>query len=144
MCSCGHVECSFDNPARTFPVEIQVYLIKFPKRRETIVEKFFPWNSVFSTLRLLFWNPWQIFVEIIKKVTQYLEKNTKSIIYLLHLFLKVLIWTDCCNAFLASLPNTLRQKFNFSAQRLKMLNQLLLLPWKSLNRQLWRKSSTSV
>ena len=34
-CSSGHVEKGFENPAKNFPVKIQVFLFKVQKRRKT-------------------------------------------------------------------------------------------------------------
>ena len=40
-CSSGHVESSFDNPAKNVRVKIQVFLSKSKKDEKTIVQEFF-------------------------------------------------------------------------------------------------------
>ena len=40
-CFSGHVKSSFDNPAKNFPVKIQVFLVKVQKNEKPIVQEYF-------------------------------------------------------------------------------------------------------
>ena len=49
--SSGHVESSFDNPAKNFPVKLQVFLVKVQEKRKTNFSKVF--FDVFPSVHLI-------------------------------------------------------------------------------------------
>ena len=65
--SSGHVESSFDNPAKKIPVKIHVFLVKVQKRRKTVCSTVIFSTFFLCTLRLCFETPDYFFLSKSKK-----------------------------------------------------------------------------
>ena len=103
-CSSGYVKSSFDNPARNFPVKIQVSLVKIQKKdRKTNFSRPFFVTSFLCIFRLLFRHTWLIFYQNHKKLTQSTKKDDTSINYIIT-FSQSLA-EDTWNALLVTLLN---------------------------------------
>ena len=78
--SSGHVESSFDNPAKKIPLKKHVLLVKVPKRRKTFCSTVNFSTFFLSTLRLLLRHTRLIFCQNQKNLTQSPKKddNTKK------------------------------------------------------------------
>ena len=90
-CFSGHVKSSFDNPAKNFPVKIQVFLVKVQKKTENQLFTSIFWSFFSVHLDYCFDTPEYFFAKIRKKFTQSSEKDDNSINYFYHFFLKVLL-----------------------------------------------------
>ena len=107
-CFSGHVKSSFDNPAKNFPVKIQVFLVKLQKRRKTNCSRVF-FRSLYSLhLDYCFDTPDHFFAKIRKKLTQSPKRDDNSTNYFSHFF-----WKFCWGHF-----NEPYQRFFFAIRRL--------------------------
>ena len=110
-CFCGHVKSSFDNPAKNFPVKIEVFLVKVQKRRKTNCSRV-SFRSLYSLhLDYYFNTPDYFFAKIRKKLTQSPKRDDISTNYCSHFFSKF-----CWGHF-----NEPYQRFFFAIKRLLSL-----------------------
>ena len=86
--SFGHVESSFDNPAKNFPVKLRVFLVKVQEKRKTN----FSWVffDVFPSVHFdyCFDTPEHIFTKIRENSTQNPKRDDASVKYFYHFFSK--------------------------------------------------------
>ena len=92
-CSSGHVESSFDNPAKKIPLKKHVLLVKVPKRRKTFCSTVNFSSFFLSTLRLLLRHTWLFFCQNQKNLTQSPKKDDNSKNNFCHFFFKILLRT---------------------------------------------------
>ena len=126
--SSGHVESSFDNIAKNFPVKTQVFLSKSKKRRKTNCSRVFYLTFFLCTVRLLFRHTWLFFCQNQKKLTQSPKKDVININHFHH-FSSKFCWGHVKSTF-SNLPEFFCQKLVTFAQKPKITKQLLFPPKK--------------
>ena len=107
-CFSGHVKSSFDNPTENFPVKIQVFLVKFQKRRKTNCSGVFFRSLHSQHLDYCFDTPDYFFAKIRKKLIQSPKRDDNSTNFFSHFFSKF-----CWGHF-----NEPYQRFFFAIRRL--------------------------
>ena len=91
--SSGHVESSFDNPAKKFPLKKTRFSCQSPKRRKTICSTVNFSTFFLCTLRLLLRHTWLFLCQNQKKLTQSPKKDDNSKNNFYHFFFKILLRT---------------------------------------------------
>ena len=129
--SSGHVESSFDNIAKNFPVKTQVLLSKSKKRRKTNCSRVFFWPFSCVHLDYCFDTPDYFFCQNQKKLTESPKKDVISINHFHHFFSKFV--EDTWKALLATCQKFFCQKLVTFAQKPKITKQLLFSPKKPQN-----------
>ena len=142
--SSGHVESSFDNPAKKIPVKIHVFLVKVQKRRKTVGSTVNFSTFFLCTLRLLFRHTWLFFLSKSEKTHSKSEKDDNSKKNFCHFFLKILLRTREMpfwqpfhkffgNSWILSLRDRKRSNNYFSFQK-----NLQTFPW-TRRLQFWQR-----
>ena len=122
-CISRHVKSSFENPAKNFPVKVQVFLAQSPKKTKNQFLKSIFSKFVLSTLRLLFRHTWLFFSQNQKKTHSKSQKVDNSTNYFYHFFSKFFWGHVKCT--LKDLPKVFCHKTVTFAQISKTIKQLL-------------------
>ena len=135
-CFSGHVKSSFDNPAKNFPVKVEVFLVKVQKRRKTNCSRV-SFRSLYSLhLDYCFDTPDYFFPKIRKKLTQSPKRVDNSTNYFYHFFSKFFWGHVKCT--LKDLPKVFCHKTVTFAQISKTIKQLLFSLLSRKNLKLFR------
>ena len=128
-CSSAHVESSSGNPAKIFPVKIQLFLVEVQKRRKFIFSREFFWRFSLCTLDYCFDTPDNCFFVKIRKNSIKVPKEMMIVLFTFITFSQSFA-EDTWKALLATLPNVnfFWQMTVIFAQRPKTIKQELFSP----------------
>ena len=105
-CSSAHVESSSGNPAKIFPVKIQLFLVEVQKRRKFIFSREFFWRFSLCTLDYCFDTPDNCFFVKIRKNSIKVPKEMMIVLFTFITFSQSFA-EDTWKALLATLPNAI-------------------------------------
>ena len=105
-CSSAHVESSSGNPAKIFPVKIQLFLVEVQKRRKFIFSREFFWRFSLCTLDYCFDTPDNYFFGKIRKNSIKVSKEMMIVLFTFITFSQSFA-EDTWKALLATLPNAI-------------------------------------
>ena len=141
--SSGHVESSFDNIAKNFPVKTQVFFFsKSKKRRKTNCSSVFFWRFSCVHLDYCFDTPDWFFCQNQKKLTQSPKKDVISINHFHHFFSKF-CWGHAKSTF-SNLPELFLSKVRYFRSETKNNQTITLLSKKTSKRSLHPKAAALI